>query len=166
MTICKDIYLEIVSGRRVDGYGHSIMRDFTLMSNYFSEVELSKDELAHLISRGYLKNEELPAGEIIKLQIVQIKGREAKNRLLNIGNAVITKYRKELEELKEPLIKAVMDSTPPHLKKVQMYGLQHMFHCDGWFIMHCLKNLTDSGRLKLPAKDQQKSLTALAVTAE
>jgi hypothetical protein len=119
-----------------------------------------------LINRGYLKHEQLFVGEQTSLQIVWIFGKEAKKRLFSIGNAVKIKYRSELDQLKELLIKAVIDSTPPHLKKAQAYGLQHIFHCDGWFIIHCLKNLVGSGKLKLPTEEQRKSLTAVAVTAE
>ena len=135
-----------------------------MLERFFRDDALSKDELVHLISRGYLKHEQLPTGERSTVEILWIKGKEAKDRILGIGNEVKGKYRSELERIKVPVAKAVMDSTPPHLRKTQAYGLQHIFHSDGWFIIHCLKNLVASGKLKLPNDDQKKSLTAVAVT--
>jgi hypothetical protein len=57
-----------------------------------------------------------------------------------------------------------MDAAPAHLKKAWAFGLQHTFHCDGWFLLHCLKVLVNSGKLKLPTEEQRASLSCVVVT--
>ena len=78
-----------------------------------------------------------------------------------LRHGVIPKLTKELEELKAPYIEAILKKTPKHLYKAQMYGLQHIFFSDGWFILYCLKELVNNGKLKLPTEEQRKSLTTL-----
>lgn len=154
------------STQRVGNPDSTVGRDCDLLKYFFQDDTLSKDELVHLISRGYLKHEQHGGGERTSLQIVWIQDKQAKGRLMSLGEAVKEKHRAELESLKTPFVKAVLDVTPTHLKKAQGYCLQFIFHSDGWFILHCLKNLVNSGKLKLPTEEQRKSLTAVAVTAE
>jgi len=144
----------------------TVGRDCDLLKHFFEEDTLTKDELVHLISRGYLKHEQLQKGERTSLQIVWIKGNQAKIRLLDLGEAVKEKHRAELEKLKMPFVEAVLKATPANMKKAQSYCLQFIFHSDGWFILHCLKNLINSGKLKLPTEEQRRSLTAVVITTE
>ena len=152
--------------QRIGDLDFTVERDCDLLKNFFRGDTLSKDELVHLISRGYLKHEQLPAGDRDLLQILRIKGREANDLLLGLGEAVKEKHRNELDALKAPYVKATLENTPPHLKKAQSFCLQCLFHSDGWFILHCLKNLVNSGKLKLPTEQQRKSLSAVVITAE
>lgn len=57
----------------------------------------------------------------------------------------------------------LLDETPKHLHKMQKYGLQYTFFSDGWFILHCMKELVNNGKLKLPTEAQKKSLTTIIV---
>lgn len=154
------------SHRRIGDYGPTIGRDYSLLQRYLQKDTLSRDELAHLISRGYLKREQSAKSESNRLQIVRIQGKAAKERLLGYGNAVMDKHRAELERWKAPYLKAVMEATPAHLHKAQSYGLQHILHNDAFFILHCLKNLVNAGKLRLPTDKQRMSLTAVAVTTD
>ena len=55
-------------------------------------------------------------------------------------------------------INAVLQNTPKHLQKMRMYGLQHIFYSDAWFILHRLKELVNNGKLTLPTEKQRQSL--------
>jgi len=154
------------SGNRVGDYNSTVGRDFLYLNRFFNGDKLSKDELAHLISRGYFKHEQSKISEEISLQIVWLKGKTAKERLIKIGDEIKRKYHEQLQKLKELYVRTVMENTPPHLKTMQKFGLQYIFYSDGWFLIHCLKNLVNSGRLKLPTEDQKQSLTAISVTDE
>ena len=66
--------------------------------------------------------------------------------------------------LKKPYAEAVLKFVPAHLKKVQEYELQFVFHSDGWFLKHCITTLLKNGKLKEPTEDQRKSLTTLIFT--
>ncbi|HHU29687.1 MAG TPA: sigma-70 family RNA polymerase sigma factor [Firmicutes bacterium] len=150
------------SGKRVDdNYGIVVQRDLLLLKRFLKNEPLSKDEYAYLIERGYLKT----AGKAGKdtLQIVWIKDNKTKQNLLAIGDKAKEKYHDEFSGLKAPFVEAVMDNIPDHLKKMQAYGLQYIFYSDGWFLLYCLKELVGSGKLKLPAKEEKKSLTILIV---
>ena len=98
------------------------------------------------------------------LQIVWIRSEAAKQKLLEFGNVIKEKYKTELEELKAPYVEAILKKTPSHLYNAQMYGLQHIFFSDGWFILYCLKELVGNGRLIPPTEEQKRSLTALIIS--
>ena len=59
-----------------------------------------------------------------------------------------------------------MAKTPPHLHTARRYGLQHIFFADPWLILHILKRLTESGRLRLPTAAQKKMLTTVIAADE
>ena len=92
-----------------------------------------------------------------------LENTDIKNELIAIGDHIKEKYWHEFETLKEPFVKAVLDETPKHLHKMQKYGLQYTFFSDGWFILHCMKELVNNGKLKLPTEAQKKSLTIIIV---
>ena len=128
------------------------------------DSELSEDEIAFLAEMGMVKTIGEPNG-LWKWswQIVQLKDRTIQQKLLGIGDRIKETHWEELEALKAPFVKAVLDETPKQLHTMQQYGLQFIFYSDGWFILHCLKELVGSGRLKLPTAEQKKSLTTLIV---
>lgn len=93
--------------------------------------------------------------------IVWIQDNEIKGKLIEIGDKIKEKYKAEFDKLKAPYIKAVMDNTPEQLKKMQAYGMQYIFHSDGWFLLYCAKELINNGKLKLPTEEQKKSLSTI-----
>ena len=86
---------------------------------------------------------------------------ETKQKIIDIGSKIKEKYQDEFTKLKAPFIKAIIDDTPNHLKEMQAYGLQHIFFSDGWFLIYCMKELVNNGKLKLPTEEQQKSLSTI-----
>jgi RNA polymerase sigma factor (sigma-70 family) len=163
------------SAKRVDdNYQNAVKRDLTLLERFFNDEIISEAEYAYMVERAYLKTSGNPYSGIeggitegkdndfiASLQIVWIQDIETKNRLIAIGDRIKEKYKTELDILKAPLIKAIMEATPKHLRKMQSYGLQYIFYSDGWFLLHCMKELVNNGKLKLPTEKQRKSLTTL-----
>lgn len=148
------------SSKRVDDrYGHNIGRDLSLLKRFSDGDKLSEDEYAFMVQKGYIRK----AGDKFEFAIVYIKDKETKDKLVAIGDRIKEKHNKELNELRDTYTKAVLDVTPKHLHKMQKYGLQFMFYSDGWFMLHCAKELVANGRLKNPAEEQKKSLTTLLI---
>lgn len=126
------------------------------------ETGLSKDEYAWLAERGYIKIGRDHGGKFkAQWQIVVLKNKDIRERLLSIGEKIKLKHKTDFEKLKAPYAKAVLDSVPPHLKKVKEYELQFLFHADGRFLLHCITALLKNGKLKEPTEDQRKPLTTL-----
>jgi hypothetical protein len=153
------------STRRVDdNYQNMVKRDLSLFNQFFSDTLHSVDDYAYMVERGYMRTSGDPNGHFIaSLSIVWIQNIETKNKLLAIGDKIKEKYKNDFDKLKAPLINAIMDATPKHLRKMQLFGLQYIFHSDGWFLLHCMKELVNSGKLKLPTEEQKKSLTTIIV---
>lgn len=137
-------------------------RSITLLSRLSNGELLSTDEYTFLIKQGFIKmNNKIPV-----LQIVWLKDKEIKDKLLEIGKKIRHKLKKELEELKAPFIKEVLNFTPKHLRKMQAFGLQYVFRSDGWFLLYCIKELLNKGKLQLPTEEQKKSLMTIATTCD
>jgi hypothetical protein len=151
------------SVKRVDdNYQNAAIRDLSLLEHIIKGEHLSKDEYAYLCEKGYLKT----TGDIDRmfkssLQIVWIRDIETKRELISVGDRIKEKHKAEFDALKAPLVKAILDSTPKHLRKMQGFGLQYIFYADGWFLLHCIKELVSSRKLKLPKEEQKKSLTTI-----
>lgn len=151
------------SEKRVDeNYQLTVIRDLTLLNNYLNDVIMSEDDYAYLAEKGYIS----VSGKIDELfktdlRIVYIKDDETRKKLLSIGNKIKEKYKDEFEKLKGPYIKAVLENTPKHLHKMRMYGLQHIFYSDAWFILHCLKELINNNKLTLPTEKQKQALSTI-----
>ncbi len=142
-----------------ENYQLSVVRDLTLLNNYLNDVILSEDDYAYLSEKGYISVSGKP-DEIFRtaLRIVYIKDEESRKKLLSVGDKIKEKYKDEFEKLKEPYINAVIQDTPKHLRKMRMYSLQYIFYSDAWFILHCLKELVNNGKLTLPTEKQKQSL--------
>lgn len=153
------------SEKRVDDhYQNAARRDLSLLKRYLNDEPLSKDEYVYLIERGYIKSLGESNGKFESaLQIVWIKDNDTRQKLIAIGNRIKEKYHEEFNRLKEPFVQAVLDDTPQHLRKMRAFGLQYIFFSDGWFLLYCMKELVNSGKLQLPTEDQKKSLTTLIV---
>ena len=137
-------------------------RSITLLCRLHNKELLSVDEYTFLAQQGFIKME----NKTPVLQIVWLKDKEIKDKLLEIGKKIKHKYKKELEELKIPFIKAVLDYTPKHLRKMQAFGLQYIFRSDGWFLLYCIKELLNNGKLRLPTEEQKKSLMTIATICD
>lgn len=152
------------SGQRRFNYFSYSEEAKRVLSLYSREEEecLSMDEYVWLPERGYIKTNGDYGGHFkSSWQIVVLAGKEVQNRLLAIGERIKTKYQTEFDALKMPYAEAVLESVPPHLKKVEAYELQFLFHSDGWFLLHCITALLKNGKLKEPTEGQRKSLTTL-----
>ena len=99
-------------------------------------------------------------------QVVLLENCEIKNRLIAIGDRIKERHWAELKDMKESFANSVLSETPKHLHKMQEFELQYIFFSDGWFILHCMKELVNNGKLKLPTKEQKKSLTTIIVPAK
>ena len=135
-----------------------------VLSLYEREKEdlLSKDEYAWLAERGYIKTNGDHGGNFkSSWQIVVLTGKEIQDKLLAVGERIKAKYRTEFDTLKAPYVEAVLESVPAHLRKVQQYELQFVFHSDGYFLLHCITALLKNGKLQQPTLEQRKALTTL-----
>ena len=125
---------------------------------------LSKDDYAWLTEKGYIKtNGDYDGHFKSSWQIVTLASKDVKDQLLAIGEKIKAKYKDELDAIKAPYARAVLDSVPSHLRKVKEYELQFTFHSDGWFLLHCIVALLNNGKLKTPTEGQKKALTTLIV---
>ncbi len=130
--------------------------------NFEHDNALSKYDYAWLCACGYIKTNGDYDGHFKSAwQIVVLASKEIQNKLLAIGERIKEKYRTNFEALKEPYAKAVLASVPTHLRKVEVYELQFVFHSDGWFLLHCIIALLKNGKLNEPTEGQRKSLTTL-----
>lgn len=142
-------------------YVEDTMRVLALYEREYEE-RLSKDEYAWLAERGYIKTNGDYDGDFkSEWQIVVLKSKEIQSKLIDMGERIKEKYKDEFEALKAPYAEAELESIPAHLKKVKEYELQSVFHCDGWFLLHCIVALLNSGKLKEPTEGQKKALTSL-----
>ena len=137
-------------------------RSIPLLCRLHNEELLSVDEYTFLAQQGFIKMEDKTPVS----QIVWLKDKEIKDKLLEIGKKIRCKHKKELEELKAPFIKAVLNFTPKHLRKMQAFGLQYIFRSDGWFLLYCIKELLNNGKLRLPTEEQKKSLMTIATICD
>lgn len=154
------------SSQRInDGYIDKAGRILSLLSR--ADDLLSKDEYAFLAENGIIKtNGDDDSNFKTAMQIVWLENTDINNELIAIGDRIKERHWTEFELLKKPFVKAVLNETPKHLHKMQKYGLQYIFFSDGWFILHCLKELVNHGKLKLPTEEQKKSLTTIIVPNE
>jgi RNA polymerase sigma factor (sigma-70 family) len=148
--------------RADDNYHNAAKRDLSLFERLISGSSLTADEYAYMAERGYLKNQADADQTAEKsLQIVWVKNTETQKKLLSIGDKLKEKYKAQFDALKAPLVNSIMDGTPKQLQKAQAFGLQYIFYSDGWFLLHCLKELVNNGKLTLPTEEQKISLTTI-----
>ena len=154
------------SSQRInDGYIDKAGRILSLLSR--ADDLLSKDEYTFLAENGIIKtNGDDDSNFKTAMQIVWLENTDINNALIAIGDRIKERHWTEFEALKKPFVKAVLNETPKHLQKMQKFGLQYIFFSDGWFILHCLKELVNHGKLKLPTEEQKKSLTTIIVPNE
>ncbi len=140
--------------------------DLSLLKRNLDDV-LTTQEYAHLTERGFLKTSGDPEGIFYAtLQPLWIRGEEANRKLLAIGDRLKERFWSELQAIKEPYARALLEETPKHMQAARRYELQFLFYSDAWFLLHCLQELLQSGKLKPPAEDEKKSLTTLLLTKQ
>ena len=122
------------------------------------EGGLNRDDAAWLAERGYAKTDE--NGRVL-WQIVILENKEIQQKLIATGNEIKERLHAEFEELKKPYVNEVLRATPAHMRKEQEYMLQFIFCSDGWFLLHCIKELIASGKMHVPAEAQRKALTTV-----
>lgn len=154
------------STKRVDDtYQTRIEQDIKLLT-YLKEDRslLSKEDYAYLVEQGYMKMISNEGGNEQPIyQSIYISDIDTNKKLIAIGDEMKEKYWEEFERIKAPYIQAILKKTPRHLRKMQQFGLQYMFHSDGWFLLYCMKELVQSSRLQLPSEDQRKALMRVIV---
>lgn len=125
---------------------------------------LSADEYAFLVEFGIMRmigNYD----DIFKTayKCVFINGKRMKDKMLSIGDKIKEKHFDEFNALKKPFIDAVLRTTPKQLHTMKKFCLQSIFTSDGYFMAHCLKELVNNGKLKLPDENEKKSLSMLII---
>ncbi len=124
--------------------------------------ELPKDDWVWLAEHGYVKtNGDYDGYFKASSQIVTLASNDIKMKLIEIGDRIKEKHKAEFDALKAPYAEASLGSVPKHLRKVQEYELQFIFHSDGWFLLHCIVALLKNGKLKEPTAGQRKSLMTI-----
>ncbi len=152
------------SGRRIgDGYLSELNRLLPLLNRWINGGELSKEETADLISRGLLSRSEQNGELKTALGCIFIDGAAAKQALLSVGEKIREKHRAEFDSLRKTLSEAALKEIPEHLHTMKKFGLQFLFYCDGWFCLHCLKELVNSGRLKIPSEEEKRAMTMILI---
>ncbi len=137
-----------------------------VLSLYAREEALSKDEYAYLAEHGFVSpqpHQDSPTETV--WQVVILRNKDIRDRLLALGNAVKNKHWVALEEMKTECAKILLEGVPEHLKRVRVYELQGAFGADGRFLIHCLLYLLRAGKLARPTEAQKKSITTLILPA-
>ncbi len=136
-----------------------------VLSLYCEKDKLSKQDYAWLSKHGYVNIYKRPnrmdeyLWQITVLQTISVH-----NRLIEIGDKIKAKYKKNFDSLKRPYIKAVLESTPLHLRKYKEYEFQFLFRSDGCFLSHCISCLLNNGKLKEPSIFERKTIMTLIAT--
>ncbi len=133
-------------------------RTIKLYKREKEEGRLNRDDAAWLAERGYIK---IGENGKVKWQIVILENKEIQQNLIAIGDEIKEKLHAEFEELKKPYVSKVLEATPVHMRKAKGYNLQYLFSSDGWFLLHCIKSLLASSKLKEPTESQRKALTTV-----
>ena len=152
------------SGRRIGVNQHEHEVTERVLSLYKHEEEnlLSKEDYAWLSERGYIKTWGDYDGYFkTAWQVIVLRNKEIQIKLLEMGDKIKEKYQNEFKQLKAPYVEAVLNCVPTHLRKVKAYELQFLFDCDGWFLLHCIVALLNSGKLMPPTEEQKKALTTI-----
>ncbi|MCL2406107.1 MAG: sigma-70 family RNA polymerase sigma factor [Defluviitaleaceae bacterium] len=155
----------IWGGDRVGNYHPDIMnRDLSALRMLFDGHLASDDEAVRMIERGFISQKPGPkhSRPTDTLSIVWLNS-AANKRLIAIANSIRDKYHAQLVAMKTSYVESQLAATPEHLKKARAYGLQYIFHSDGYFIIYMLHKLIETGKLKLPSEEQRKSLCAVIV---
>lgn len=150
------------SERRItENYQTAVVRDLSLLERLIDGQELSQDEYTYLAQQGYISVFAQNGCVKTCLKCLYLSDKEIQNELIAFGDRIKERHKEEFDALKAPYIKAVLNSTPKHLRRMQECVLQYIFCSDAWFLLHCMKELVNNGKLIPPAENQKNSVTAL-----
>lgn len=157
------------TGKRIDG-NHQLQtqKSLNIINRQESGDDLSEEEIVYLHEQGLIKTvlefpDEYHMCSKAAPLCVWIEGDDLKNSLISLGDKIKEKHIEELNALQKPYIEAVLKGTPKHLYKAQKYVLQYLFYNKGRFVLHCLKELVDNGKLIPPTEDEKKSLSMIII---
>lgn len=119
---------------------------------------LSKEELAFLAQRNLVKKE----GAGFVPAMIRIN-KDQNDRLLQIADTVKRQHAGELQTLRQTWLNAYLQPVPRRLHSMAKYGAQHLFDSNGWFLLFCLRQLTDTGLLQPVSPDRQSMLHMLLI---
>jgi len=145
--------------KRVDDAYHTRAGQILKLLARMDSGELSRDDCAFLCEQGCARME---GGRCVPA-CVWLRTERVNRALIAIGDAVKQECLDALKALKAPFEAALLRAMPKQLHVMQRYVLQFLFGSDGWFLLHALKALIDSGRLTPPEEAMRKSLTMLVV---
>ena len=143
-------------------YQNNARRDMKLLHRFTSKEQLSKDEYAHLAQRGYIRG----FGGDFEPAVIWLKNKEIKDKLLDLSFKLKQKHAPALSELKEKFIRVNLADTPKQVQKMKAFGMQYIFHADGWFLLYTVKELLAAGKLQLPTEEQSRSLSTIIMTVK
>ena len=152
------------SGQRIEvnQYENEVAKRVLALYEHEEENLLSKEDYAWLSERGYIKTwGDYDGCFTTAWQIVVLTNKDIQEKLLAIGEKIKERYQDEFNAIKTPYIEAALNSVPAHLRKAKAYELQSLFHCDGWFLLHCIVALLNNGKLTPPTEEQRKALTTI-----
>ena len=149
-----------------EDYPSNSTQDLMLLKRWLNDTELSAAEYARLAERGYISVLNKNGDTKIVPQAVILENQDIAGALFAVGEKIKERHWEEMCRLRDKFISAVLAKTPPHLHKARIYGLQHIFFSDPWFILYVLKHLTENGKLKLPANEQKKMLMTVITSGK
>ena len=129
-----------------------------LLKRWLDDAELSAAEYARLAERGYIDVLNEKGCTKVVPHCVILENEEIKAALLTVGSQIKERRGDAFCRLRDTFTAALLSKTPPHLHKARFFGLQHTFFSDPWFILYVLKQLSESGKLKMPTAEQKKML--------
>ena len=145
-------------------YGAMAWKTLSLFAQE-EEGPLSKEDYAWLTQQGLIKTCGDPDGSFKSAwQMVWLQNTDIRDRLLALGKSLRAAHAEELEALRKPYAEAMLSGLPEHLRNMQAYMLQFLFDSDGEFLLHCLKRLLETGRLREPTRPQRRTLSMLIVS--
>lgn len=138
-------------------------QDLMLLKHWLDDTELSAAEYVRLAERGYIYVLNENGNTKIIPHCVILENEEIKAALLEVGSQIKEKHWDAFCRLRDTFIGTILAKTPPHLHKARLFGLQHTFFSDPWFILYVIKYLTENGKLRLPTAEQNKMLMSVLV---
>lgn len=144
-----------------DDYPAVSAQDLMLLKRWLDDAELSAAEYAKLAERGYIDVLNENGCTKVVPHCVILENEEIKAALLTVGSQIKERHWDTFCRLRDTFTHALLSKTPPHLHKARLFGLQHTFFSDPWFILYVLKHLTENGKLALPTVEQRKMLISV-----
>ncbi|MDC7233341.1 MAG: sigma-70 family RNA polymerase sigma factor [Spirochaetales bacterium] len=150
------------TGRKKAGiksYSRQVMAALSRLKDYLTEADQPEYEKALLIQQGFLRQ----SSSGLEIAHVHIKNDSLRQELVSLGTNLKQEMPDILSEEAGTLKSLLLKATPPHLRKIRRYELQHLYSSNGLLLMYCLRELEKSGRLKSPKPEQKEALSSLLI---